>query len=169
MSKVRAVAPARTGNVMAIAIEGLSRIRRFIVVVILLVGAGALAAVVAPTVPATFCTSSGCYTTLDKAEAAMRDAPAYAGVGHLLEHMRTTKMNATTVRMQYWLRDRPAETIRAPSYYSSYGPTSAAVRRATIRTHCRGGARTSRRWSISRSRASRTHGHVWVAPSPAMR
>ncbi len=95
--------------------------RRLLLTLVLLIGAGAVAAVLTPTVPPTFCTSAGCYTTLGKAEAAMRNAPAYAGVGQLLEHMQTVKVNATTLRMQYWLRDRPADTVRAPSYYAVYG------------------------------------------------
>lgn len=41
-------------------------------------------------------------------------------------------MNATTLRMQYWLRDRPAETIRAPSYYSSYRHTSTDQSRCAL-------------------------------------
>ncbi len=98
--------------------------RSLAVLAALMVGAGSVAAVLTPTVPPSYCTASGCFDTLDKAETAMRSAPAYAGVGQLLEHMQTIKMNATTLRMQYWLRDRPAETIRAPSYYSSYRHTS---------------------------------------------
>jgi RHS repeat-associated protein len=112
---------SQAGRIAARAMGWLARKRSLALFAILLVGAGAVAAVLTPTVPPTFCTSSGCYTTLDKAEAAMRNAPAYAGVGQLLEHMQTVKVNATTVRMQYWLRDRPVETLRAPSYYAVYG------------------------------------------------
>lgn len=95
--------------------------RRFLLTLALLVGAGALAAVLAPTVPPTYCTATACFNTLEKAEASMRSAPAFAGVGELLEHMQTIKSNATTLRMQYWLRDRPADVVHAPSYYAVYG------------------------------------------------
>ena len=97
--------------------------RRLLLTLALLVGAGAVAAVLTPTVPPTYCTNglTVCFDTLDKAEASMRSAPAFAGVGELLEHMQTIKFNATTLRMQYRLRDRPAETVRAPSYYAVYG------------------------------------------------
>ena len=111
-------------RVMSTAMVLLRRRRGIATIAALLTVAGAVAAtVLAPTVPPTFCTASGCYATLDQAETAMRAAPAYAGVGELLEHMQTVKMSATTLRMQYWLRDRPAEQIRAPSYYASYRHT----------------------------------------------
>jgi RHS repeat-associated protein len=97
--------------------------RRLLLTLALLVGAGAVAAVLTPTVPPTYCTNglTACFDTLDKAEASMRNAPAFAGVGELLEHMQTIKWNATTLRMQYRLRDRPADAVRAPSYYAVYG------------------------------------------------
>jgi RHS repeat-associated protein len=97
--------------------------RRVLLLLALLLGAGAVAAVLTPTVPPTYCTNglTACFDTLDKAETAMRNAPAFAGVGELLEHMQTVKWNATTLRMQYWLRDRPADSVRAPSYYGVYG------------------------------------------------
>lgn len=95
--------------------------RRLPLIVALLVAAGAVAAVLTPTVPPTFCTTSGCYPTLDKAEAAMRASPGYAGVGSLVEHMQTVRLSAASVRMQYWLRDRPVESVRGLAYYAAYG------------------------------------------------
>ncbi|NOT88814.1 MAG: type IV secretion protein Rhs [Lysobacter sp.] len=95
--------------------------RRLLLTLALLVGAGALAAVLAPTVPPTFCTTSGCYPTLDKAEAAVRASPGYAGVGSLVEHMQTVRLSATSVRQQYWLRDRPVASVRGLAYYAAYG------------------------------------------------
>jgi YD repeat-containing protein len=97
--------------------------RRILLTLALLAGAGAVAAVLTPTVPPDYCANgyTTCFDTLDKAETAMRNAPAYAGVGQLLEHVQTIKFNATTLRMQYRLRNRPADLVRAPSYYAVYG------------------------------------------------
>jgi RHS repeat-associated protein len=95
--------------------------RGLLLTLALLAGAGAVAAVLMPTVPPTFCTTSGCYPTLDKAEAAVRAAPGYAGVGSLVEHMQTVRLSATSVRQQYWLRDRPVESVRGLAYYAAYG------------------------------------------------
>ncbi len=124
MNQVQASVRPHRKTVRSRALGWLHGKRSLALFAILLVGAGAVAAVLTPTVPPSYCTASGCFETLDKAETAMRSAPAYAGVGQLLEHMQTIKMNATTLRMQYWLRDRPVETLRAPSYYSSYRHTS---------------------------------------------
>ncbi len=97
--------------------------RRLLLILALLVGAGAVAAVLTPTVPPDYCTNgyTSCFDTFDKAETAMRNAPAYTGVGQLLEHMGTVQISATTLRLQYWLRDRPVESVRGLAYYASYG------------------------------------------------
>ncbi|TXH65378.1 MAG: RHS repeat protein [Lysobacteraceae bacterium] len=100
---------------------------RSVVVVVLLVAAGAIAQVVTPTPPPTYCSPLGCFATLDQAESAMRAQTAYQGAGHLLEHMATAQMGSTTLRMQYWLRDRPADLIRAPSYFANYGPQGSST------------------------------------------
>ncbi len=114
---VRAHAVSRTAQIMA----WLRRRRGIAALAVALVGAVATAAALTPTVAPTFCSPSNCFDTLGKAEASMRNDPAYAGVGQLLEHMDTIKLNATTLRMQYWLRNRPADLVRSPSYYASYG------------------------------------------------
>lgn len=90
---------------------------------VVLVGAGAAAAVLTPTVPPDYCTNNAteCFDTLDKAEAAMRNAPAYVPEGQYLEHYRTAQMNATTLWMFYRIRDRPADSVRGLAYYASYG------------------------------------------------
>ncbi len=116
------------GAVRTHAVSGMSRAttwlrrrRGLALLAIFLAGAGAVAAVLTPTVPPTFCTTSGCYPTLDKAEAAVRASSGYAGVGSLVEHMQTVRFSATSVRMQYWLRDRPLDSVRGLAYYAAYG------------------------------------------------
>jgi RHS repeat-associated protein len=125
---VRAHAISGTARVMA----WLRRRRRMAALVVVLICAGAAAAVLTPTVPPTYCTATACFDTLDKAETAMRGAPAYAGVGHLLEHMETIKLNATTLRMQYWLRDRPLESVRGLAYYAVYGLQGSSTGNCTL-------------------------------------
>lgn len=77
------------------------RLGRLLLTIALLVAAGAIAQVVAPTPAPTYCSPLGCFDTLDKAETAMRAQTAYGGAGPLLEHMATAQMSATTLRMQY--------------------------------------------------------------------
>lgn len=96
--------------------------RSILLLIALFVGAGAVAAVLAPTPAPTYCNGSGCYDTLDKAEAALRGGTAYNGADALLEHMQTVQFTATTLRMQYWLRKRQADIVQAPSYFANYGP-----------------------------------------------
>ncbi len=123
---------ARAGRQGAIA-STLRSSRRLLLILALLVGAGAVAAVLTPTVPPTFCiVTSGCYPTLDKAEAAVRASPAYAGVGSLVEHMQTVRLSATSVRMQYWLRDRPVESVRGLAYTAAYGLQGGSTGNCTL-------------------------------------
>ena len=51
----------------------------------------------------------------------MRSGNLYYGVDALLEHMATIQMSATTLRMQYWIRRRPATTFYGPMYYADIG------------------------------------------------
>lgn len=82
---------------------------------------GAVAQVVPTTPPPTYCTSSNCYNTIDQAETGLRSGNLYYGVDALLEHMATIQMSATTLRMQYWIRRRPATTFYGPMYYADIG------------------------------------------------
>jgi len=82
---------------------------------------GAVAQVVPTTPPPTYCTSSHCYDTIDQAETGLRSGNLYYGVDSLLEHMATVQMTATTLRMQYWIRRRPATTFYGPMYYADIG------------------------------------------------
>ncbi len=87
----------------------------------LLAGAGAVAAVLAPTPPPIYITSNGSFDTLEKAEAAIRSSTAYYGAADQLEHVQTVQMTPTTLRMQYWLRKRPANTFYEPMFYADLG------------------------------------------------
>ncbi len=111
----------------------LSGSRRWLLLIALLVGVGAVAAaVLAPTPAPTYCNGSGCYDTLDEAESAMRGGTAYKGADALLEHMNTAQFSPTTLRMQYWLRKRPADLVRTPSYFANYGPRGTSTGACTL-------------------------------------
>jgi len=92
-----------------------------IVVLATLAVVGAVAQVVPTTPPPTYCTTSNCYNTIDQAETGLRSGNLYYGVDALLEHMATIQMSATTLRMQYWIRRRPATTFYGPMYYADIG------------------------------------------------
>lgn len=92
-----------------------------IVVLATLAVVDAVAQVVPTTPPPTYCTSSNCYNTIDQAETGLRSGNLYYGVDALLEHMATIQMSATTLRMQYWIRRRPATTFYGPMYYADIG------------------------------------------------
>jgi hypothetical protein len=98
-----------------------SRLVRALTVVGLLAGAGAVAQVVAPTPPPTFVTSTGLFSTLDDAEAAIRNSTAYHGAASRLEHVQTVQLGSATLRMQYWLRKRPADLVYGPMFYADLG------------------------------------------------
>ena len=106
--------------------------KRGLLLIALLIGAGAVAAVLALTPAPTYCNASGCYDTLDKAEAALRGGTAYNGADALLEHMDTAQLNPTTLRMQYWLRKRPADLVRTPSYFANYGSRGTSTGACTV-------------------------------------
>jgi RHS repeat-associated protein len=90
-------------------------------VVGLLVAIGAIAQVVSPTPPPTYVTATGTFPTLDDAEAALRNSTAYYGAANQLEHVQTIQMGPSTLRMQYWLRKRPADLVNGPMFYADLG------------------------------------------------
>jgi RHS repeat-associated protein len=90
-------------------------------VLVTLIAAGAIAQVVAPTPPPTYVTSTGVFSTLDDAEAALRSSTAYYGAAGQLEHVQTIQMGSATLRMQYWLRNRPADLVNGPMFYADLG------------------------------------------------
>lgn len=108
--------------------------RRLLLTLGLLVGAGAVAAVLTPTVPPEYCTNNAteCFDTLDKAEAAMRSAPAYAPEGQYLEHLSTTQVSATTLWMKYKIRNRPVESMRGWAYSAVYGLQGGSTGNCTL-------------------------------------
>ena len=80
-----------------VVVQWLRKSRRLLLLAALLAGAGAVAAVLAPTPPPTYCTGAfGCFDTLDKAEAAIRNSTAYYGAADQLEHVQTVQTNAST-------------------------------------------------------------------------
>ena len=94
---------------------------RLLLVLTALIGAGAIAQVATSTPPPTFRTSVGSFNTLDDAEAAIRGSTSYYGAASQLEHIQTVQLNATTLRMQYWLRERPAETFYGAMFTADLG------------------------------------------------
>jgi RHS repeat-associated protein len=94
---------------------------RFLLVLVALIAAGAIAQVVAPTPPPTYVTATGTFPTLDDAEAALRSSTAYYGAANQLEHVQTLQMGPSTLRMQYWLRKRPADLVNGPMFYADLG------------------------------------------------
>lgn len=95
--------------------------------------AAALAQVIAPPVPPPYCYSraTSCHASLDEAEAAIRADPYFRGAGDAVEHVGSFQVDATWIRMQYRLRDRPAESIGTPPT----GAISAAT--ATVAANAR--------------------------------
>jgi RHS repeat-associated protein len=89
---------------------------------LLMIGLGAPAQVAPPTPAPTFCTADACYSSRDQAEASLLNGSDYDGADALLEHMRTRHVSPTTLRLQFWLRDRPADETKQPSYFANYGP-----------------------------------------------
>lgn len=85
--------------------------------------AAALAQVIAPPVPPPYCYSraTSCHASLDEAEAAIRADPYFRGAGDAVEHVGSFQVDATWIRMQYRLRDRPAESIGTPAYWGDFG------------------------------------------------
>ena len=89
-------------------------------------GAGAVAQVAGPTPAPTYCYGNNadpqiCRPTLDQAEAAMRADPLLKGAGDVVEHFATTPMSADTLRQQYAIMDRRAESIGVPAYFGDFG------------------------------------------------
>lgn len=93
-----------------------------LLLIALVVGAGAVAAVLAPTQPPTYCTKDyGCFNTLEQAEFALRHSTAYYGAADQLEHVRTTQSPTGGLEMDYGLRKRPADTFYGPMFYADIG------------------------------------------------
>lgn len=93
-----------------------------LLLIALLAGAGAVAAVLAPTQPPAYCTKDfGCFDRLEKAEAAIRTSTGYYGAADQLEHVRTTQGPVGSLEMDYGLRKRPADTFYGPMFYADLG------------------------------------------------
>lgn len=93
-----------------------------LLLIALLAGAGAVAAVLAPTQPPTYCTKDfGCFNTLERAEFALRHSTTYYGAADQLEHVRTTQSPTGGLEMEYGLRKRPADTFYGPMFYADIG------------------------------------------------
>lgn len=93
---------------------------------LILSAAGAVAQVVGPTPAPNFCYGNNfdaqiCRPTLDQAEAAMRADPRLKGAGDVAEHFATVQTGLTTVRQQYAVLDRRAESIGVPAYFGDFG------------------------------------------------
>lgn len=96
--------------------------RSILLLIALLMGAGAVAAVLAPTQPPTYCTVHfGCFDTLEKAEAALRSSTSYYGAADQLEHVFTTQRPTGGLEMKYGLRKRPADTFYGPMFFADLG------------------------------------------------
>lgn len=100
------------------------RLGRVSTVIALLVGAGAVAQVTTEDPPPEFCyqgISQICRDTLEKAEQAMRSAPANASIAQLLEQAETNVFPATeSAAYIYRVKDQPT-TLPAPSYIVENG------------------------------------------------
>lgn len=89
---------------------------------LLAIGAGAVVyAQVSSPAPPQFCYGQDCtFDSIDKAEAAMRAAPANAAIAHLLEPKETNVLqvpNTGRASFVYGVKDQPAAILSAPSYY----------------------------------------------------
>lgn len=94
--------------------------RGLLLIAMTLAGAGAVAQVVGPTPAPAYCYGNNadaqiCRPTLDQAEAAMRADPLLKGAGDVVEHFATAPMSADTLRQQYAIMDRRAESIGVPA------------------------------------------------------
>lgn len=114
----RCARPAGRGAITRCLRKGSS----LLLLIALLAGAGAVAAVLAPTQPPAYCTRDfGCFDRLEKAEAAIRASTGYYGAADQLEHVRTTQGPVGTLEMDYGLRKRPADTFHGPMFYADLG------------------------------------------------
>ncbi|MBX3712655.1 MAG: type IV secretion protein Rhs [Lysobacter sp.] len=88
-----------------------------------LAGAGAIAQVVTSTSPPVYRTNSTTqiFSTMDQAEAVMRADPDFYGAGDQLEHFNTAEIRPGTLRLQYTVRDRRADTFYGPMYFGDAG------------------------------------------------
>lgn len=96
---------------------------RLLLVLAALVGAGAIAQVATSTSPPVYRTNSTTqvFSTMDQAEAVMRADPDYYGAGDQLEHFNTAEIRPGTLRLQYAVRDRRADTFYGPMYFGDAG------------------------------------------------
>lgn len=96
---------------------------RLLLVLAALVGAGAIAQVATSTSPPVYRTNSTTqvFSTMDQAEAVMRADPDYYGAGDLLEHIATAEIRPGTLRFQFAVRQRRADTFYGPMYFGDAG------------------------------------------------
>jgi RHS repeat-associated protein len=96
---------------------------RLLLLLAALAGAGAIAQVATSTSPPVFRTNSTTqiFSTMDQAEAVMRADPDFYGAGDQLEHFNTAEIRPGTLRLQYTVRDRRADTFYGPMYFGDAG------------------------------------------------
>ncbi|MES2801941.1 MAG: RHS repeat-associated core domain-containing protein [Bdellovibrionota bacterium] len=70
--------------------------------------------------------SVGCYTTFEKAEAALRARPEYAGIGQYLEHVETTSLPPNLVFI-YDIKNRPAVSVSTPGFRADLGLSGSGI------------------------------------------
>ncbi len=100
--------------------------RSLLLALLILGGPGAVAQVAGPTPAPNFCYGNNsdpqvCRPTLDQAEAVMRADPLLKGAGDVVEHFATAPVNPNTIRQQYAVMDRRAESIGVPAYFGDFG------------------------------------------------
>lgn len=75
-----------------------------------------------------FCIPSvGCYTSFEKAEAALRAQPSYAGIGQYLEHVNTALYVFPTLIFTYDIKYRPAASLSGPGFRADLGLAGSGI------------------------------------------
>lgn len=71
--------------------------------------------------------SVGCYTSYEKAEAALRAQPSYAGIGQYLEHVNTSLYVFPTIVFTYDIKNRPAVSLSGPGFRADLGVSGSGI------------------------------------------